>query len=430
MPTGLVSIGQSGMAQTRSMAQVARTWEETYPPLRAGTDPIARAFLEVLAFFYRDQTSFTVSHLGQMDLGGTGGGAPIVNGAGQTGYVLTTSGWPATATVLKAGDVFTIAGLSLVYDVTADVTSDGSGNASIPLNPPLIGNTATSAPANGAALTINSTPGAVQYTCFIESLEMPQASAGPGYYQGCRVRFREVRATSLVVVPPTGFVVIPPGTYLAGTLPGLAGGGAGLPTLSVRMRFLVDSLLAAGTANGMFWLGGAGGDSIAVTAIVGGGDVDFRGTFTDGVVGWDFGSVPQSALPAAGTGVILYAVYQSGSGAIVLTDDEDNVLFVNTITSAAIGTGNTPPAFTTLHVADGSHGSDVGGLSVDGVEVTSAVIALPGVKPLLTDPGSLGLYGFTGSGASSAGGGGTLTQTKVNLGAPDVSYFGPGLWDY
>lgn len=100
------------------------------------------------------------------------GGTPAVNGAGQTGSTLVTNGWTAAAAArLKKGDVFTIANVFAVnplsrlstgqlrqFVVTADVSSDGSGNASIPIYPALDATTAfktvTALPANGALLTV------------------------------------------------------------------------------------------------------------------------------------------------------------------------------------------------------------------------------------------------------------------------------------
>lgn len=130
------------------------------------------------------------------------GGTPVVSGASQVGTTLVTSGWTAAAAArLKQGDVFTIAGVFAVnpqnrqntgklrqFVVTADVSSDGSGNATIPISPPIIpvgmvgtssllqpnnpaisGNpgfgpdalvnlaafaTVTASPANGAAITV------------------------------------------------------------------------------------------------------------------------------------------------------------------------------------------------------------------------------------------------------------------------------------
>lgn len=113
------------------------------------------------------------------------GGTPAVNGANQgvinagatdNPYSATTSlvtnGWTAAVAVrLKAGDVFTIAGVNSVnpetkqdtgqlqtFVVTADASSDGSGNLTAVISPAIIAGGAfqnvTARPANGALLTI------------------------------------------------------------------------------------------------------------------------------------------------------------------------------------------------------------------------------------------------------------------------------------
>lgn len=100
------------------------------------------------------------------------GGTPVVNGASQTGASLVTNGWTAAAASrLKKGDVFTVAGVYAVnpqtrqttgalrqFVVTADVSSDASGNATIPIYPSIVTSgafqTVTASPANSAALTI------------------------------------------------------------------------------------------------------------------------------------------------------------------------------------------------------------------------------------------------------------------------------------
>lgn len=103
---------------------------------------------------------------------GPQGGSPVVSGAGQSGNSLDTSGWTAAAAArLNLGDVYTIAGVYMVnpqsrqsngtlqqFVVSAPVSSDGSGLATIPFQPPLVASgqyqTVDSLPANGAALTI------------------------------------------------------------------------------------------------------------------------------------------------------------------------------------------------------------------------------------------------------------------------------------
>lgn len=111
------------------------------------------------------------------------GGTPVVNGAGQTGASLVTNGWTAAAGArLNQGDIFTIAGVYGVnpknyfstgklqqFVVTAAVSSDGSGNATIPFSPSIVpisgspntvaGATVTASPASGAAITVVGTAG-------------------------------------------------------------------------------------------------------------------------------------------------------------------------------------------------------------------------------------------------------------------------------
>jgi hypothetical protein len=107
------------------------------------------------------------------------GGSPVVNGAGQgltAGWANTTSlvtnGWTAAAASrLKAGDIITLAGVNAVnpqsrvstgalaqFVVTADVSSDGAGNATVVISPAIISagpfQNVTAAPAGGAAITV------------------------------------------------------------------------------------------------------------------------------------------------------------------------------------------------------------------------------------------------------------------------------------
>jgi hypothetical protein len=130
------------------------------------------------------------------------GGTPLVNGASQTGSNLVTNGWTASAANrLKKGDIFTIANVYAVnpvsgdtladlqqFVVTADVNSDGSGNATIPISPPITPTgaykTVSASPANGAAITVlgaanTLTPQGLAYhrdafAMAMAPLEMPQ----------------------------------------------------------------------------------------------------------------------------------------------------------------------------------------------------------------------------------------------------------------
>lgn len=115
--------------------------------------------------FYMDQNvnSFTV---------GPQGGTPLVDGANQTGSTLVTKGWTgAAASRLNVGDIFTIAGVMAVnpqsrqstaalqqFVVTAAFSSDGSGNGSISIAPPITPagsfQTTDSSPADSSAITV------------------------------------------------------------------------------------------------------------------------------------------------------------------------------------------------------------------------------------------------------------------------------------
>lgn len=103
---------------------------------------------------------------------GQRGGTPLMNGTTVSGAsTLVTNGWTAAvANRLKAGDVFTVAGVNKCnpitkadtgilqqFVVTADVASDGSGNATIPISPTIYSTgslqNVTAVPLTSAALS-------------------------------------------------------------------------------------------------------------------------------------------------------------------------------------------------------------------------------------------------------------------------------------
>lgn len=187
-PGPLRAVGQSGATQSRSTTQVGRTWQEVYGPLRRG-DPEAQAFLAVVNNYWRNGTIFQIDHRAQRALLGAGGGSPTVNGGSQTGMSINTHGWSAGVSgILKAGDVLLLPGLTVVYDVTMDVDSDGSGNVAIPINPPIF---VGGSPTDAGAVTINATPGAVSYRALIDTVQMPTAGVNEAY-MGLTITFREV----------------------------------------------------------------------------------------------------------------------------------------------------------------------------------------------------------------------------------------------
>lgn len=101
-------------------------------------------------------------------------GTPAVSTASQTGSSLATNGWTASQAVLKAGDVFTIAGVFRVHPetkqstgvlqsfvVTADASSNGSGLSTLQISPAIItsgaGQNVSNSPAAAALLTVAGT---------------------------------------------------------------------------------------------------------------------------------------------------------------------------------------------------------------------------------------------------------------------------------
>ncbi len=88
-------------------------------------------------------SSSTVTHINVPNYG-----TVLVNGASQTGSSLIVDGLTAAP---QAGDVFKVAGIDLVYTVTADATVS-SGGATVAINPAL-----DSSPADNAVITFLST---------------------------------------------------------------------------------------------------------------------------------------------------------------------------------------------------------------------------------------------------------------------------------
>ena len=119
------------------------------------------------------------------------GGTPLINGGSQSvtyatakdtwSQSLITDGWTAAAALrVRAGDVFTIAGVNMVnpntkadtgrlqtFTVLANGTSDAAGNLTLTVSPPIITSgafqTVTAAPADNAAITIKTGTASTSY---------------------------------------------------------------------------------------------------------------------------------------------------------------------------------------------------------------------------------------------------------------------------
>jgi len=94
---------------------------------------------------------------------GSPAGTPLVNGADQTGRSVVTDGWSNSIVIFKAGDYLKFANHDKVYTVSADVSSNGSGAATIAIEPALI-----TSPATDSAITYTSVPFTVALTSRVQ----------------------------------------------------------------------------------------------------------------------------------------------------------------------------------------------------------------------------------------------------------------------
>jgi hypothetical protein len=119
-------------------------------------------FMPIFAFTLSQAGKFGTFSYVPPDLAvprGSPSGTPLVAVGNQVGQTMSTYGWDNTLTVFKTGDVFKVAGHNKVYMLTADATSDGSGNSTLEFFPPLI-----ESPAGDEAVIFEQVPFTVQIT--------------------------------------------------------------------------------------------------------------------------------------------------------------------------------------------------------------------------------------------------------------------------
>lgn len=152
-------------------------------------------------------------------VGITAASTPIVNAASQIGASITSSGWANSTVVLNQGDIITFAGSNQVnpvtgvsygslqqFVVTAAVTSNGSGIATITIFPSIVTSGATqtvsASPTNSGAITVvgSSATAYAQnlvfhkdaFTCAFAKLHVPAAGvekASQATYDGFTMRY-------------------------------------------------------------------------------------------------------------------------------------------------------------------------------------------------------------------------------------------------
>lgn len=103
---------------------------------------------------------------------------PLVNGATQTGRTLNTDGWPVSTTVLVAGQFVTIN--NQLLQLTENVTSNGSGVATLTFEPPI-----RVSPADNAAIEYKNP------YCLMYLVEEPTLSVETGYVYSLSLNLRE-----------------------------------------------------------------------------------------------------------------------------------------------------------------------------------------------------------------------------------------------
>jgi hypothetical protein len=148
----LVEKSASGRRSVRQLATQHWQIKISYPPMtRAEFAPI-NAFINSQRGRFESFDMALPPPLNDPQ-GTIAGSTPLINGASQTGRSVITDGWAISTLVLKAGDFVQFSGHTKVYQITADITSDGSGNATLSIEPALV-----ESPAENEALVVEDIP--------------------------------------------------------------------------------------------------------------------------------------------------------------------------------------------------------------------------------------------------------------------------------
>lgn len=160
---------------TRYVRKISpQRWEftVTFPPMRRPAFAPIEAFLNSLRGQYG---TFTIVPPDRRAPQGALGGTPLVNGAAQTGSSIDVKGGSINITDwAKAGDFVIFGGDTKVYQITADASTDGSGNITLSIYPPLL-----TSPADNASVTLTDVPFTVALTSDIQAF---QAEPGVIYH--------------------------------------------------------------------------------------------------------------------------------------------------------------------------------------------------------------------------------------------------------
>jgi len=168
----LVSQTQSLKRQVRRRGGQRWAFDVNFPPMTRSE------FAPVYAFCVAQRgqfETFTFVPPVVSDPQGTATGTPLSNGphvAGDT--TIVTDGWSNSITCLKAGDFLKFSGHNKVYMVISDATSDGSGNSTLTIEPPLLASIA-----DNEAITVSDVP----FTVALVSDTQEFAAGAPNIYE-------------------------------------------------------------------------------------------------------------------------------------------------------------------------------------------------------------------------------------------------------
>ena len=134
--TRTISVSQSPFTKQEQVYQhEGEQWKATFtlPPMKKDSASIWLAFLMSLR---GRRGTFKMGDQDRKTIQGTATGTVLVNGAAQTGNAINLDGFTASrANVFLAGDYIQIN--SYLYMVTANVTANGSGEATVYVEPSL-----------------------------------------------------------------------------------------------------------------------------------------------------------------------------------------------------------------------------------------------------------------------------------------------------
>lgn len=161
----------------RQVLPSGRGWWEcqiTYPPIVGTTNFNAwRSFMAAMRGSAND-VQIPVDQTAQSAIANT----MLVNGANQTGRSINVDGLPNSTTVLTAGQFVTIG--NQLLQLTANVTSNGSGQATLSFEPAI-----RAAPADNATVEFKNP------YCLMYLTDDPSYSVEPGYVYSLSLNLKE-----------------------------------------------------------------------------------------------------------------------------------------------------------------------------------------------------------------------------------------------